>query len=57
MRKLKNTQKTNFIMQNCLKNIKGIINKRAKMAMYRSADCQINWPLVSGEEVQNRVPR
>ena len=27
------------------------------MALYHSADYQINWPFGSGEEVQNRFPR
>ena len=34
-----------------------IFNKRAKMALYRSPDYQINWPFGSGEEVQIRLPR
>ena len=28
------------------------MNKRAKMALYRSPDYQINWPFGSGKEVQ-----
>ena len=34
--------------------LKSLLNKRAKMAMYRSPDYQINWPFGSGE-VQKKI--
>ena len=34
-----------------------ISDKRAKMALCRSPDYQIDWTFASGEEVQNRLPR
>ena len=40
-------------------NIHGKIktNKRAKMALYRSPDYQINWPFGSGEELQKYISK